>query len=182
MKRHSTKRGLPIRSVVLAKSPPVVRASYKRITQEVQAALKQLPTFGGVRTILWVAVGLLLVAVIYLAQSSNAAMVAYNLRVKEARIQQLEQENAQLRYEISSMTAPSAIEARAKKLGLGPARRAVYADLPALQGDPELNIAELPARAPDVPLQAAVQKTDPWHDLLGVFGLGQTNRAEAQSQ
>ncbi len=164
-------------------SLPSIRISWERITREAQDAIGHLPTFGGVRTIVWVAAGLLLVAIVYLAQSSNAALIAHNLHLKEIKIQELEKENAELRYEIAGVTSPASLEERAKKLGLGPARRVIYTDLPSLVKDDFPGVVDLPARAPDVLQRStpAVAETA-WEQMLGLFGFGRTNRAEAQSQ
>ncbi len=157
--------------------------SYKRLSRRAEAALKSLPTFGGTRTVIWAACGLLLVALVYLAQASNAALIAHNLHLKENQIQQLEMENAQLRYEIANATSPAAIQERAKKLGLGPATHVVYVTLPALGEDDSLGVVNLPARAPDTPVQSdTVASTTVWDQLLSLFGFGGTNRAEAQGQ
>ncbi|MGB8646433.1 MAG: hypothetical protein WCF84_14435 [Anaerolineae bacterium] len=162
---------------------PSIQNSFKRIVHEAQARFNQLPTFGGVRTVAWIAAGLLLVALVYLAQTSNAALIAHNLHIKEAKIQDLEKENAELRYEIASITSPASLEDRAKKLGLGPAKRVIYANLPALAGDDRPGVVDLPARVPDVQLQSTpIAGASVWDQLLALLGLGQTDRAEAQSQ
>ncbi len=160
-----------------------IQNSYERITRRAQAAVQSLPTFGGMRTVIWAASGLLLVALVYLAQASNAALIAHNLHLKEAKIEQLEMENAQLRFDIANATSPAAIQDRAKLLGLGPATHVVYATLPSLVEDDRLGVVNLPARAPNVaPQQATAAAPTVMDQILSLFGLGRTNRADAQSQ
>ncbi len=160
-----------------------IRNSFKRASKRARASLQDLPTFGGLRTITSVAASLLLVALVYLAQSSNAALIARNLRVKEDRIQQLEQQNAQLRYEISAVTSPAAVEQRAKKLGLGPAKRVIYASLPELQGEDTLKEVAMLPQAPEATAQAeSTAGQSVVQQILSMFGLGDSNSAQAQSQ
>ncbi len=168
---------------MLSNPLPSMRNSFKRFSKNARERLRHLPTLGGVRTVLWIALGLLLVALIYLAQSSNAAVLARSLRLKQERIAELERENAQLNYEIAASTAPSAIEARARQLGLGPAKSIVYANLPALQSErstlPALSILAA-SNAAEAPLAAP---TSPWEQILALLGLDSgTGRAEAQSK
>ncbi len=158
-----------------------IQNSLKRISEEARASLRHLPTFGGLRTIIWAAVGLLVVSLGYLAQSSNAALIAHDLNVKEAQIEELEKENAQLRYEIASSTSPVVLEERAQKLGLGPAKHVVYTTLPALPEDETLSVANLPVRAPDVPLETVSAPTI-WEQVLAFLGLNHTGHAQAQSK
>ena len=148
------------------------------------ASLGALPAFPGLRTLMWVGLGLLLVAVMYLAQFSRAAVLAHSLQNKEAQIQELERENAQLQFEIAVATSPASIEQRATKLGLGPAKSVVYANLPALDsGDaqllPELPVTAVPALSQDL----TVAVPSPWDQILALYGLDNTtNSAEAQSR
>lgn len=115
--------------------------------------------------------GFLLIALIYLAQSSNAAMILREVRVKEQRIAELNRENAQLRYEIAALTAPSAIEQRARKLGLGPAKRVIYADMPWLKPEPnEIMPAFLP-HATSVSVHRSDSNANLLDQLLFMLGL-----------
>ena len=43
-----------------------------------------------------------------------------DLRVKQLKIQEVERENAQLRYEIAALASPSAIEQRGTQIGTDP--------------------------------------------------------------
>lgn len=98
--------------------------------------MQALPLLGTLRFALVAIAAFILVAMVYLAQASNAALIARELRVKQLKIQEVERENAQLRYEIAALASPSAIEQRARKLGLGPAKRVVYAEMPWIQPPP----------------------------------------------
>ncbi len=168
---------------MLSNPVPSIRNSFKRFSKNARTRLHHLPTLGGVRTVLWIALGLLLVALVYLAQSSNAAVLARSLRLKQERIAELERENAQLNYEIAAATTPSAIEARARQLGLGPAKNIVYSNLPPLQTEhstlPAMGIL---AASTEVDFPPA-SPTSPWNQILALFGFDSgTGRAEAQSK
>lgn len=145
--------------------------------------LGTLPNLGGMRTVLWVTFGLLLVAVVYLAQFSNAAILAHSLQNKQAQIEELKRENAQLQYEIAAATSPDSIQLRAQKLGLGPAKNIVYANLPALQPEdaqllPKLAVPPVPEISQDL----TVAVPSPWEQILALFGLGTSSSAQAQSK
>jgi cell division protein FtsL len=147
--------------------------------------LQSLPSIGSARLVLFALCAFILVALIYLAQSSNAALVARDLRVKQLKIQEIERENAQLRYEIAALASPSAIEQRARKLGLGPAKRVVYADMPWIQPPPnELMPAFLPQGAIfSAPETFDTNPGSTLEQLLAIFGLENlTDRASAQSK
>ena len=120
----------------------------------------------------------------YLAQFSNAAVLAHSLQSKEAQIEELQRENAQLQYEIAVATSPASIEVRARKLGLGPAKNVVYANLPALQSDDAQILPELPAQStPSIGQDLTVAVPSPWDQLLVLLGLGNTtNSVQAQSK
>jgi hypothetical protein len=161
-----------------------IRTPFKDLSGGAREALGAFPNLAGLRTIIWVAAGLLLVALVNLAQSSNSALIARNLSVKQARIAQLKQEDALLRYQIAEDTAPPNIERRALTLGLGPAKNVVYASLPNLKVD----MAEvMPAFEPHIAAAQAQSSTpslaSPWDQILALFGLGGSSTyVEAQSQ
>ena len=145
--------------------------------------LPTMPSLGGVRTLAWVAAGLLLVALIYLAQSSNAALTARTLRVKQLRLEELDRDNSQLRFEIATATSASSISERAKKLGLGPAKAVVYATMPQLQVD----LADvMPAFAPyqkTVAIPRIASNDSALNQFLTLLGITDaTDRAQAQSK
>ncbi len=165
---------------MLSKSYPTVRDSYKVLNRNLRAGVKALPTLGNLRTFTLVAALLVFVALVNLAQFSSAAMIARNLQLKQVRIAELKEENAQLRFEIAAATAPGTIESRAKKLGLGPATNIVYTSLPALHPDraqpvPAFEMGEQPAVTTAVPA--------PWDQILSLFGIDNSSgRAQAQSK
>lgn len=157
---------------------------FKRLSKAAGGAVRALPNFAGIRTVTWIAAGLLLVALVYLAQASNAALIARNLSVKQARLAELQHQDTLLRYEIAQLTAPPNIENRALALGLGPAKHVVYAALPDLNVD----MAEvMPAFAPPVSngpvIASTIQVPSPLDQILALFGInGATDHVEAQSQ
>lgn len=157
---------------------------YKRFKKNARSRWDMLPKFGTARIALLALGMFILVALIYLAQSSNAALIARDLRVKQLKIQEVERENAQLRYEIAALASPSAIEQRARKLGLGPAKRVVYADMPWIQPEPnELMPAFLPqGRVVGAP-QTFESNADTFQELLKLFGLeGFAEQVNAQTK
>lgn len=169
---------------MLSLSFPSIRKGWKGLAHKSDEALEALPTLAGVRTMVWIAAGLLLVALVYLAQSSNAALIARDLSVKQARLAELQRQDAQLRYDIAQATAPPTMERRAQALGLGPARHVVYATLPELTVD----LAEvMPAFAPHTTTRVVQESSDvapsPLDQILALFGLGGASaRAQAETQ
>lgn len=161
-----------------------IGSPFKFVSKTAREALGAIPNFAGVRTAIWIAAGLLLVALVYLAQSSNAALIARNLNVKQARLAELQRQDAQLRYEIAQLTAPPNIERRAIALGLGPAKHVVYATLPVLNVDmAEVMPAFAPRTVVSQPLSPGILVPSPVDQILALFGLGgSTDRVEAQSQ
>jgi cell division protein FtsL len=169
---------------MLAKWREGLNQRYRRFKKLARARWDTLPAFGTARIALLALGVFILVALIYLAQSSNAALIARDLRVKQLKIQEVQRENAQLRYEIAALASPSAIEQRARKLGLGPAKRVVYADMPWIQPAPnELMPAFLPQGQDTSALQTFETDTNTLGQLLALFGLESlTDRVNASSQ
>ncbi len=163
---------------------PSIRTYWKGLAIESHAALGSVSSLAGVRTMVWIAAGLLLVALVYLAQSSNAALIARDLSVKQDRIAELQRQDAQLRFDIAQATAPPTIERRAQALGLGPAKHVVYATRPELTVD----LAEvMPAFAPHTSTHVVQESPDvapsPLDQILALFGLGgASDRAQAETQ
>ena len=162
-----------------------IRSGYRNLKKQTRARVQALPSFGTLRLALVAISAFILVALVYLAQASNAAVIARELRVKQLKIQEVERENAQLRYEIATLASPSAIEQRARKLGLGPAKKVVYAEMPWIQPPPnELMPAFLPdASFPGVPQTFQTDESTVVEQLLSVLGLGNlTNYVNAQTR
>ncbi|TAH49563.1 MAG: hypothetical protein EYC68_16755 [Chloroflexota bacterium] len=160
------------------------RQEYRRLKKRARTRWETLPKFGTARIALLALGMFILVALVYLAQSSNAALIARDLRVKQLKIQDIERENAQLRYEIAALASPSAIEQRARKLGLGPAKHVVYAEMPWIQPSPnELMPAFLPQGQVVTTPQTFETDTDTLQELLKLFGLDSlTHRVNAQGK
>ena len=162
-----------------------VKTKYRKLLKRARARWDTLPSFGTLRLALVAIIAFILVALVYLAQASNAALIARDLRVKQLKIQEVERENAQLRYEIAALASPSAIEQRARKMGLGPAKKVVYAEMPWIQPPPnEL----MPAFLPDgnfstVPQTFQTDESTVLEQLLSVLGLGNlTDYVNAQGK
>jgi hypothetical protein len=146
----------------------------RRAARSAQSNLRRLPGTGSVRLVVAVLIGFLLVAMVYLAQSSNAAMIARELRLKQLRIEDLKRQNAQLRYEIAALTSPTAIQVRALKMGLGPAKRVIYADLPWLETETNEIMPSFLAFEQEAQAQVQMQATqaDAWEQFLARLGFG----------
>jgi len=149
------------------------QSGYRNFTKQTRMRMQALPLLGTLRFALVAIAAFILVAIVYLAQASNAALIARELRVKQLKIQEVERENAQLRYEIAALASPSAIEQRARKLGLGPAKRVVYAEMPWIQPPPnELMPAFLSdANFDIVPQTFQSDESATLAQLLSVLGL-----------
>lgn len=161
-----------------------MKQSWLRLVEGAQARLSEMPSFGSTRLLLGALFGFLFFAMVYLALSSNAAMTARSLRLKQIKIAEVERENAQLRYEIAALTSPAAIDQRARQLGLGPAKKVVYADMPWLSVDPE-EIMPAYLRQPRAVFgQPALSSSgDTWDALLTLLGLNSSGtRANAQTK
>lgn len=160
------------------------KQSYAGLVEGVRARVAALPSFGSTRLFLFALFGFFLVALIYLAQSSNAAMIARDLRIKQIKIAEVERENAQLRYEIAALTSPAAIDQRARSLGLGPANKVVYANMPWLYVDQE-EIMPGYLREPGAvrdPIPFAANQ-DAWDALMTLLGLNNSgSSANAQTK
>jgi hypothetical protein len=161
-----------------------IKTPLKDFSGNVREAMGELPSFAGVRTVIWIAAGLLLVALVYLAQSSNAALIARNLSVKQARLAELQRQDALLRYEIAQVTSPPTIERRARVQGLGPATHVFYASLPNLHVDmAEVMPAFEPPTTTGQVQESATKTPSPLDQVLALFGFGSvSDYAEAQSQ
>jgi cell division protein FtsL len=164
-----------------------IKTEYRKLKKQARTRWETMPSFGtGTMRIALVAlIAFIFVALVYLAQSSNAALIARDLRVKQLKIQEIERENAQLRYEIAALASPSAIEQRARKLGLGPAKKVVYAEMPWIQLPPnELMPAFLPdANTNTVPQTFDAAENTVVEQLLSVLGLGNlTDYVNAQAK
>ncbi len=157
---------------MMIRSIPTFRNPARAVAEGIDSVLSSLPPLGWVRTVACVALSLLLVSLIYLAQFSNAAILARSLRVKQDRITELQHENAQLEFDIAAATSPSSIEARARKLGLGPAKNIFYTNLPPLQPD---RAARIPSVLP--PPSPAVTAAAPnwWDQIVNLLNLGSGN-------
>ena len=160
-------------------------ANYRWVRKTARARIAQWPSLGSARLALFALIAFIFVALVYLAQSSNAALVARDLRVKQLQIQEIQRENAQLRYEIAALAAPSAVEQRARKLGLGPAKRVVYVEMPWIQPAPnELMPAFLPpSQVVTSPTTFDVPRTTVLEQLFAMLGLSSlSDRASAQTK
>lgn len=157
--------------------------AFRKFKKRARGRWDTLPKLGTARVALLALGMFILVAMIYLAQSSNAALIARDLRVKQLKIQEVRRENAQLRYEIAALASPSAIEQRARKLGLGPAKHVVYAEMPWIAPPVnELMPAFLPQGQEITAPQTFESSPDTFQQLLALFGLENSSEpANAQT-
>lgn len=171
---------------MLARGRERFRSALRRFKRQTASRLKTwgaaVPSLGSARIALVAVMAFMLVALVYLAQSSNAALVARDLRLKQLKILEIERQNAQLRYDIAALASPSAIETRARRLGLGPAKHVVYADMPWIQPSPnELMPAFLPHnQGVTAPQTFNLDRSTVMEQLLSVFGFSMSDRVSAQ--
>ena len=170
---------------MFARQKDALGKRYRKLKKDAGARWEAMPRASSLRIVLVALGAFILIAIVYLAQSSNAAIIARDLRVKQLQIDQVERENAQLRYEIAALASPSAIQERAEKLGLGPAKHVVYAQMPWIQPEPnELMPAFLPqTQTVTAPQTFDTQSDPPLVQVLQSLGLGSlTNLISPQSQ
>ncbi len=79
-------------------------------------------SFGSLRLWLLIIAVLLLVGVIYLGQSSQAALTGRRIQDKQEKLDRINREILRLRTEIATLSAPDRIDARGRALGFHPAR------------------------------------------------------------
>ena len=79
-------------------------------------------SLGNLRLWLLLTAILLLVGVVYLGQSSQAALTGRRIQDKQERLDRVNREIVQLRMDIATLSAPDRIDARARALGLHPPR------------------------------------------------------------
>ncbi len=70
-----------------------------------------------------------LISLLYLAQASQMATMAHDIRLMEEKLAELERENALMSYEIAQLEEPSSIEARALGMGLTSTLKIEYLSL-----------------------------------------------------
>lgn len=160
-----------------------LRLGFQGLVRRAQARLNPVLTFGSKRIVLGALIGFLLVAFMYLAYSSNVAMLAREVRRKQQRIEELNRQNAQLRYEIAALTLPSAIEVRARKLGLGPAKHVVYVDMPWLQSESDEMMPAFLPKAQAAPAVSVATESNFWEQFMALLGFGSRGEwASAQTK
>lgn len=139
--------------------------------------------FGNARTWLLMIAFIALVGSIYLGQGSQAAVIGQRVHDKQDRLEWTLRENDQLRTEITALSAPDRIEARAKQLGFHPAASnqvnfAPVKDYPVQPAPSALTAGGRPALTSGT---GALDFGALLNGLLSRFGLT-NSRAEATSQ
>ncbi len=145
--------------------------------------LKSSFSYNNARAWLLLIAFIALVGSVYLGQGSQAAVIGQRVHDKQDRLEWTLRENDQLRTEITVLSAPDRIEARAKQLGLRPVTSAQvnYAplrDYPAQPTTPTSIASGRPSRAAT---DSGLDFSALWNGLLSRFGLTDS-RAEATSQ
>lgn len=90
-------------------------------TQVVRRGITTPVSFGTVRALILLLALLALVGLIYLGQSSQATVTGQHVQNLQEQLDRLNRENAQLEYDIATLTTPNKIAERARALGLHPA-------------------------------------------------------------
>lgn len=120
---------------------------------------------------------LVAIGALYLERSARIATAGRNLQELEARRQQLEQQNAQLRAEIAGLQSVPGLTARAEALGFHPATADEIEYIPLPNLPPAPIVAPTPS-LPDVSVQAESYEetlgswlTVQWQRLREQFGV-----------
>ncbi len=141
-------------------------------------------SFDNARTWLLLIAFIALVGSVYLGQGSQAAVTGQRVHDKQERLEWTMRENDQLRTEITMLSAPDRIEARARQLGFHPVAAAQVNFAP---------VRDYPAAPTPAASMAAARPLIPsadrafdfslwWNGLLSRFGLTGSHAAEATSQ
>lgn len=141
-------------------------------------------SFSNARTWLLLIAFIALVGSIYLGQGSQAAVIGQRVHDKQDRLEWTLRENDQLRTEITVLSAPDRIEARAKQLGFHAATSAQvnYAPLKDYPADPTPATSIAAGRPVLSSSDHGFDLSASWNRLLSRFGLTGSRAAEATSQ
>jgi cell division protein FtsL len=165
---------------------PSVEGHQLSIGQMIKSRLSNFKiafSFNNARTWLLLILSIALVGSIYLGQGSQAAVIGQRVHDKQDRLEWTLRENDQLRTEITVLSAPDRIEARAKQLGFHPVASAQvnYAPVKDYPAQPTPATSLQVGRPPLPATDRGFDFSASWDGLLSRFGLT-GSRAEATSQ
>ncbi len=146
--------------------------------------LKIALSFDNARTWALLIAFIALVGSVYLGQGSQAAVIGQRVHDKQQRLEWVQRENDQLRTEITVLSAPDRIEARAKQLGFHPVDSAKVNFAPvrdypvASTGGTAMSAVRTMIASADGGFDFSTW----WNGLLSRFGLTGSHAAEATSQ
>ncbi len=145
--------------------------------------LKFAFSFENARTWLLLIAFIALVGSIYLGQGSHAAVTGQRVHDKQRRLEWTLRENDQLRSEITLLSAPDRVEARARQLGFHPIEAAQinFAPVKDYAAAPT-PVAPMVATRPLLASDNGFDFSGWWGRLLSRFGLTGSHAAEATSQ
>jgi cell division protein FtsB len=120
-------------------------------------------------------IGLVVIGALYLAQSARTAAAGRTLQDLEARRQELEQQNAQLRAEIAGLQSVPRLTARAEELGFH------HATVDEIEYMPMPDLPPAPAITP-TPIPLAIPEEEPaaYEETLGGWLTAQWERLRGQ--
>ncbi len=134
-------------------------------------------SFSQTRLLIWLVGVLALVGLIYLGQSSQAVVTGARVLELQAELERLQRTNAELEYEIATLTTPARLAERARALGLRPATmsQTIYIVVPDYPASSRLvrRVSASPVASPDFSSGTL------WDDWLTRLGLGRAGAAEA---
>ncbi len=145
--------------------------------------LKITLSFDSARTWLLLIAFIALVGGIYLGQGSHAAVTGQRVHDKQQRLEWTLRENDQLRAEITLMSAPDRVEARARQLGFHPVASAQinYAPVKDYAAAPT-SVVPMVATRPLLASDSGFDLSKWWSGLVSRLGLTGSHAAEATSQ
>jgi cell division protein FtsL len=163
-------------------SVETLHLSNGQMTKSRLANVKIAFSFSNARTWLLLIVSIALVGSIYLGQGSQAAVIGQRVHDKQDRLEWTLRENDQLRTEITALSAPDRVEARAKQLGFHPVSFAQVNYAPVKDYATQPTPATFGVGRPPLPsTDRGFDVSASLNELLSRFGLT-GSRAEATSQ
>jgi len=131
-------------------------------------------SFSQVRALVLLLASLILVGLVYVGQSTQATLGGQRVQDLQARLERLNRENAQLEYDIATLTTPDKIAARARALGLRPATPAQMVFITVKNYPITVKAAPKPPVAPAPSSDSPIASL--WNQFLAWLGLGPSPR------
>lgn len=146
----------------------------------IQREIRSTVSFGTVRALILLLALLALLGIIYMAQSSQAALTGQHVQELRDQLGRLDREIDQMEYDIAVQTTPAKIADRARALGLHPATISQTVFLPVKNYPAALLKAPVPPSAPAANTPGEWFIVAWWNELMVRLGLsGEVRPVEA---